>query len=439
VAALYTVSVFILLLFCGLTLDYGMLEFARGKMQNAADAAAVAEELYFERSSSSPTGSDPGKGVASQYGFTDGSNNTTVSYLANNLINSDQGGAYAGQYDGLQIQISQTMPTMFMKLANIPSVTVTVNSVAAIPACAYFLGLKGWASPTVSLNKGGNRGEVYLPCSAYIGGGASLDGTVDWWQAWQTYLTGTSSGTTTNGGRWKSGATYNSTTRADPLSSYISAPTVGACNHTNFSSGNLSGSATSVTLNPGVYCGSVSGSTVTPGLTLLNDTVTVNPGLYIITGGANWERATMTQTGASGTGVTFYFTNVSGHSTSFGGVLINDLSSLTLSAANGGTFGSSVSGSGGALAGVLFYLDRGWVHTNAQDFNFNSAAGTTNGVWYLPDTGITFLNGSDNCSTMCGIVTDNMSLTNWELSWSSQNFADLPGGNPFRLQGVLVQ
>jgi hypothetical protein len=40
---------------------------------------------------------------------------------------------------------------------------------------------------------------------------------------------------------------------------------------------------------------------------------------------------------------------------------------------------------------------------------------------------------------MCGIVTDNMSLTNWELSWSSQNFADLPGGNPFRLQGVLVQ
>jgi hypothetical protein len=311
---------------------------------------------------------------------------------------------------------------------------VTVKSAAAIPACAYFLGTKSLASPTVSVLKGANRGEVYLPCSAYIAGGASLDGTVDWWQAWQTYLTGTSSGTSTNGGRWKSGATYSSTTRTDPLSSDISAPTVGACNHTNFSSGNLTGSATSVTLSPGVYCGSVSGSTVTPGLTLLNDTVTVNPGLYIITGGVNWERATMT-----GTGVTFYFTNVSGHSTSFGSVLINDLSVLTLSAATGGTFGSAVSGSGGALAGVLFYLDRSWSNSTAQDFNFNSSSGTTNGVWYLPDTGIQFFNGSDNCTTMCGIVTDNMSLTNWELSWSSQNFADLPGGNPFRLQQVLVQ
>ena len=430
-AALYTVSVFILLLFCGLTLDYGMLELTRDKMQNAADAAAVAEELYFERSSS-PTGSDPGIAVASQYGFTDGSNNTTVTYVANNLINADQGGVYNGQYDGLQIQIARTIPTMFMALANIPSVNVMVRSVAAVPACQYYLGTKSLATPTVSVSSGGNVGQVFTKCSAYIGGGATIN-SGDWWQAWQTYLTGSSGGTTANG-RWKSGATYGTPTRADPLSSDITAPTVGSCNHSNLSYGNLSGGAMSQTLSPGVYCGSVSGSTVTPGLTLLNGTVTLNPGLYIITGGINWQRVTVT-----GTGVTLYFTNVSGHSTKFGGVLITDLSTLTLSAATGATFGSAVAGSGGALAGVLFYLDRNWVNTAAQDFNFNSSAGTINGVWYLPDTGLLFLNGSDNCSTMCGVVADNLNLTNWQISWSSENFAGIVGGNPFRQQGPLVQ
>ena len=46
---LYVMGLFISVLFCGLSLDIGMLELQRAQMQTAADAAAIAEEMHFER------------------------------------------------------------------------------------------------------------------------------------------------------------------------------------------------------------------------------------------------------------------------------------------------------------------------------------------------------------------------------------------------------
>jgi len=99
-------------------------------------------------------------------------------------------------------------------------------------------------------------------------------------------------------------------------------PTVGACNHTNYSA------ATGETLQPGVYCG---------GLNISSKTVSFAPGLYIIKDGD------LNASGSSrltGTGVSFFLTgNGAGITTS------------------GGSTYHLVAMSTGPLAGFLFYLD----------------------------------------------------------------------------------
>lgn len=155
------------------------------------------------------------------------------------------------------------------------------------------------------------------------------------------------------------------------------------------------------------------------------------PGLYIITGGADWQRVTL-----NGSGVTFFFTNVSGTS-KYGSILITNLSNVNASAASGGTFGSHATG--GALSGILFFLSRSWVNTTAQDFNLNSSSFSANGVWYLPDTGIQMYNGSSTCSSYCGVVADNITFYNWEMNVNNENFSAFTNGNPFNHGSVMVQ
>jgi len=392
-------------------------------MQNAADSAAIAAEFEYERSPGNQNAT--GLAATAAMGYTNGVNNTSVTYLTNPLITPVQGGDYNGQYDGIQVQIQQTVPTFFMGLGNMKNVPVVVNAVGVITPCLYFLGTKGLATYTVNELTTGGAPSVYSNCSAYVGGNMSIPAGA-WWQADQTYLTGSSS---VLAGRVKSGTTTNAVVRTDPLAS-VAAPAVGACNHTNYSIGNLSGGAITQTLSPGVYCGS-SGGSVTPGMTLLNGTVTFNPGLYIITGGVNWQRVTL-----NGSGVTFFFTKVSGTS-KYGSVLITDLSNVDTSAPSGGVFGSSTTG--GALSGILFFLDRNWVNTTNQDFNLNSSQATGNGVWYLPDTGLQEYNGSMNCSNYCGIVADNFTLYNWVVNLASENFSAFTNGNPFSQGSVLIQ
>ena len=368
----FPISLLLCLLFCGLSLDLGRLLVERAKMQSAADAAAIATEFEYERNPSNANAT--GLLAAAQMGYTNGSDNVAVTYLTTPEVTAVQGGDYNGQYDGIQVQITKEVPTFFMGLENLGQVLVKVNAVSAISPCLYFLGTKGLATYTVNELTTGGAGEVFTNCSAYVGGNMSVPSGA-WWQADQTYLTGSGS---TLAGRVKSGTVSGAAVRSDPLAS-ISQPSVGGCNQTNYSYGNLSGGAMTLTLSPGVYCGS-SGGSVTPGMTLLNGTVTFNPGLYIITGGVNWQRVTL-----NGSGVTFFFTKVSGTS-KYGSINISNLSNVNTSAASGGAFGSSTTG--GALSGILFFLDRSWVNSTSQDFSLNSSSFNADGVWYMPDTGL---------------------------------------------------
>ena len=422
----FVMGLFVSVLFCGLSLDIGMLELQKTQMQTAVDAAAIAEDMRFERQTNI-NGSDgvDAAAVATSYGYTNGVNNTTVTFI-NSLSRAAIGGDYNGHYDVVQVTITRQVQTLFMGLLNGGIVTVAATGIASPPPCEYFLGTKNLVPTTVVLANTAAIGQTYVKCPAYIGGSLAVPAGA-WWQHFQTYLTG-SPATSFLLGRVKQGTTFNAVARADPLASIVQPP-AGACNYLNYNYNNLLGLMPPVTLNPGTYCGTKVLGIVTPGLTLYNANVTFNPGLYIITGGANWQRSTVT-----GNGVTFFFTNVA-FTNSYGLIITDVYSTHTLNAATGGALGSYV---GGALSGILFFCDRNWVNTTTQDFQWQGY-GNYQGILYMPYTGLAMQNGIKNCNGYCATIADNLYLANFSFHSYGTDYTMFTGVNPMRANSVLVQ
>jgi hypothetical protein len=111
-------------------------------------------------------------------------------------------------------------------------------------------------------------------------------------------------------------------------------------------------------------------------MTISGATVTLNPGLYIVTGGINWNGSAH----VTGSGVTLFFTQ--GGSSSYGQVTISGGVVVNLTAPNDAT--------NGGIPGILMFGDRNWVSTS-QNVNFNdSSAVTMQGELYFPNTGVIF-------------------------------------------------
>jgi hypothetical protein len=195
----------------------------------------------------------------------------------------------------------------------------------------------------------------------------------------------------------------------DPLAA-ISSPIFSSCNYTSYSK--TGGSAT---LSSGTYC---------KGLDLTNTTVFLNPGLYIITGGATWSNSKV-----SGSGVTLFFT--SGGGGSDGKFTIENSSNVTISAPN--------ASSNGSIPGILVFTDRTWTHTAAQDVALQDSTIQGDGIWYLPSTGLYVW----SCGTMSGphylgVVADNLYLGGTDIAMLN-NYSYVTTGNPFRTLSAAVQ
>jgi hypothetical protein len=203
---------------------------------------------------------------------------------------------------------------------------------------------------------------------------------------------------------------YATTLLTDPLATYLTSPTFSSCDHTSYSVSNAT-----VVLNPGTYC---------KGLNISNNsTETLNPGLYIITGGATWASSTVT-----GSGVTLFFTQGGGGG--FGQFLLN-FSTVYLSA--------PASSSGGSIPAITVFADRSWTPTAAQDFRLYFSTMQGDGIWYMPGAGLYLWNaGTVTGSNYFGIVADNLYLEGTDLN-PRGDYSYVSTGNPFRRQGAIVQ
>jgi len=392
----------VVILFCGLCVDVGMLQLKQLQMQSAADSAALAAEIEAERGPGD--WSTQAQQDAAVNGFTNGSNNTTVSVQV-----QPSSGSYAGRYDVMQVTITQTVNTLFMGTLNGGTVTLTAQSQALMTPCIFLMG-STLQSYTLVLGSGSIVGES---CPAYINTNILIGTSTTPATSLEAIDVSGSAAASSGASNTYPTVVFNTPTLSDPLAATAS-PSFSACQaaNTSYSKSNVS---SLLTLSPGTYC---------KGITLNNDSnVYLSPGKYIITGGATWTNSTV-----SGTGVTLFFTQGGGGS--YGQFSIYN-STINLSAP-GDTSNSGV-------PGILVFADRNWVNTAAQDFIVWNTSFVGDGIWYLTGTGLLIYNCSNfYAPNYLGLVADNAVFWGTEVIFSN-NYSSVSIGNPFRTIGALVQ
>jgi hypothetical protein len=397
----FAITLPIIILMCGFSIDVGLVELQHARMQTAADAAALSAELEAERGTGNWV--NLGKQDAAVNGFTDGVNGITVA-----VTQFADFGAYNGRYDGLQVTISQPIKTIFMGALQGGYVNATAKSVALITPCVYLLGT---TLQTYTLD--GATGDFKSASCPFNVHNRILTNYLNLVPEALNVDTPAAS-SSLSGYEWPT-PNYNAPTVTDPLSSMASPSFSGTCNHTNFS---IVGATTPQTLNPGTYCGGLNIAS-SP-----NTTVTLNPGLYVITGGAQWYNSKIT-----GTGVTLYFTS-GGGGTDY---------KFNISGGSVVTISAPTASSNGSIAGILVFADRNWTATNPQDFDIIQSSFTGDGIWYIPKAGLYIQNsGVVTGNHYFGIVADNLTFSGTSVR-PLNDFEYVTGGNPFRKQAALVQ
>ncbi len=382
---LISIALVVLLGVSALAVDIGDLWTTRRLMQSAADAGAVAgaDEIAIGGTSTAITAA--AKDAASHNGFADGgtrpgaTNTITVA-----VHNPPTSGPYAANSNAVEVDVSQTQPTYFMKVLGMQTVPVSTTAVAVTlgsGSCVYSLDPGASGATTV-----GGTASLTSACGLYDNSSSSSALTVSGGGTITAPLVGVVGGTTISGG----GSSPPSTGIAqfgDPLA-YIAEPSIGSnpCPG-GFHTQNLSGPQ-----SPQTYCGGIH---INAG-----NSVTFGAGLYVIDGGG------ITIDGGasvSGTGVTFYLTGNNGNgnnAANYSGVTINSTATVNLS--------SPCDGAATGIKGMLFFQDRSI--TNGNGSSINGASGSTfNGAIYFPTTPLSYA-GSSAVNGFTLIVADTLSF-----------------------------
>ncbi len=377
----FAVTITVLLAFCGLAIDGGLLALKKTQLQTAADAAAVGAS--YQSGPAAQTAA--ARADATLNGFTHGADNTTVT------VNSPPAtGAYTGNASAVQARVSQAVQPFFFP----SSVTLSAQATAtnASTYCLYLFSqhLSGTATSLHEIN-----GSINGDCPFYLG----LDYAIS---------NGSSTGDLFNvagAGQLSSGSVtpapiFNAPPAYDPLS-YVPPPAVGACSPVG------PALTQNTTLNPGTYCAGLSASNVA---------VTLNPGDYVIMGHLAVSGGSL-----SGSGVTIYMTQNS--SAQYGTITLTN-APTTLSAPTSGP-----------REGILIFSDR-----NAppqQGLKATNGTLTLDGILYMLNQQIT---SSSNltCNQYLGIVADSLNLTGGGLTIKS-DYSSLSHGNPVHGNSGLAE
>jgi hypothetical protein len=405
-----------------LATDVGILWSDRRQMQLAADAAAIAGVSAL-RSSGDVTSA--ARNVASLDGFTNSVNNTTVT-----VNNPPASGPNAGNSNYVEVLITESEPTYFLRVLGHTSANVSTRAVSGIAnsaGCIYALDPS--ATKAFSASNGVN---VSSTCGIFVDSnssdaldvvGGAVVKTTGVGVVGQAVMNNGGAIENTSGGSLT--ISQNIAPVPDPLA-HITAPTVGSCTYTGTQNYNAYTATQSppysgkYVINPGVYCGGIS---ISNGVS-----VTFNSGTYILAGGGM-----SLQAGGgtiSGSNVSFYVTTgakagYSGSNSAYGGVTM----------ANGVnvTFTAPTTGGTNSLEGILFYQDRS-VPTGSAATTFAGGANLTlNGALYFPTTTLNYSNGINAAYTI--LVADTLVFTGGATM--NNNYASLTDGSPIQSSSLF--
>ncbi len=398
IVAVAAISMVAMVAMAALAVDVGYARFEKRRMQTAADSAAVAAAYALNTGLNYTTAA---QSDSSLNGFTNGANGVTVA-----AQNPPTSGAYAGNNNYVEADVSQTQPTFLLKAIGINSIPVTVRAVAASSsglACIYGLDPSGSAilasgSPTVI-----SQCAMLSDSNMTVGGTATV-------HAAAFYVTGTYSGP--GPPQVNPAPTTGDLPASDPLS-YLSSPATGSCAQNNY---HVTSHQT-VTISAGTYCGGikVDGGGV---LKLLPGTYIFNGGGFTVNGSATVE--SVNSDGSVGGGVTIYNTYSAGNS--YSPINLDGSATIILTAPTTGGY-----------AGILFFDDRSISSAQTNTINGNSSS-TFQGALYFPATTLSF-GGSGSTAAYTILVAKDVIFTGGATF--SNNYSSLPSGlSPIKTEGV---
>lgn len=394
-----------LLGFSGLVVDVGRIELRSLQLQAAADSAALSAASEYQRTGNWTTAQNAMNAEVAGNASLNGIPAATAS------MSWGTSGSYNNDPATIQVALTQPISTTLLSLikGSQSTITASATAVALIPPCIYLMG-----HPSIP-TRGNNNLELNsqgfnLTCPMYSTTGYYVDGFshINGWQA----MASGPAGQTYGGGTESPAVMFNAPVLPDPLA-YIASPSFSSCTP-GLTSQNYTDTRF---IWPGTYCGGLK-------ITGSSANVTMLPGLYIITGGVNISGgATVT-----GTGVTMYLTK--GGGSPFGQFFLQSGSTMNVSA--------PMDNSAGGIPAILLMTDRAWLGGN-QDIRFDTATGFHgDGLLYITGTGV--YNWKTNMSGIhyFGFVVANFTFQFANLTFS-QDYSQLPGGNPFRTVISLVQ
>ena len=386
----------------GVAVDFSKANDVRSQMQNSLDAAVLA-------------------------GVTQASADQVV--MAGKVFDGDFQGKYAttatrsfaqNANGSLSGTASTTVTMSFLSVLQVPPMAMTVNATAnpgqqpTSPVCILLLSQLD--SQALLVNSGGklNAPSCEVHVASTQNPAAMFNATLN---VKRICIKGAN--ITRNGGATPPAVT-NCATLGDPFAGRLPTVTANSCgsipaanNNLNYNSG--SGAAalaagvygginfgnTSVTLNPGVFCGSINFNGVTSG------TVTLNPGLYEIHGTWNVNSGWT----VNGSGVTFYFVDQNAM------VHFNSATGATLSAPTTGTYANILMHEPGGLS-------TGYATIDSSTLNLT-------GLIYLPSRKLTANSTSNLTSTGLNMVLSTLTLdsTNWAIAPGAMSTMSVASGN----------
>lgn len=407
VLVLAVVCMAVLLGFVALAIDVGQLLLTKRQLQTAADAAAIAGALEIQQCgsiSNCPAMQDAAISALGENGLP---NPTLETQCAGNskkglTLTLNNGPCLLGYNDPnfanssyVEAVVTEQQPMFFASVLGIKPMTVIARSEAGLgapPGCV--IALNQHASQTI-LSNGNSDLEADCPIvddsnsstALLVNGNAKLISTASISVVGNDLINGNPTVSPT--------PTLNAPLVPDPFAD-LPAPTVGSCDYTNVTVNKSQNKNSTVTLNPGVYCGlSINGQA----------NVTFSPGLYIMNGN------TIVNGGATiaGTGVTFYIAS--------GQWIMNGGSA---------THGNLVAPTTGTYAGILFFQAR----TDSNQFILNGDSSSAwQGAIYIPD-GNLLLNGGSNVAAYTIVVADTITVNGNNKFTIGDDYSSLPGGPP---------
>lgn len=394
----FAITLIVLLGFVGLAVDVGRMELNMTQLQAVADDAALTAAAEYQNGTSTwrTLASAEATSAAAATGVT-GVTSTFQMRATTTPYNVD--------YSAVQATITKSLPIYFMSLVTGSRTKVlTASAVADVQPCSYFTSAIGYSIYLASA-------PVYTACPVYAVGSIGVD-YFGYLNADQVKVTGNQA-SSLEAGRFRVASIYKSPVLPDPLA-YVTAPVFNACTPGDLGLVIIFPRI----LTPGTYCG---------GLTVIGTTVTLQPGLYIITGGLT----VATGSTLNGTGVTLYFTQ--GGGSGFGNLLFGTSTTLGPTYVN---LSAPTDAAAGGIPAISLFTDPAW--TGIGRLTFNACNYSGDGIIYSKTASVYLWQTTMTNANYFGMDVSSYYQFQGNVHFVP-NYATLPGGNPFHIAASLVQ